>query len=272
MNITRIACFFGALPMSTISESTKALFSRISGQILKRRTGEPCHAGRCRWMNSIPVRIQAIGKTGNTIAVNIIDMDMEGVTLAFESDAFFDPTPDDIIMLNFSCLRSPDSLVVHTRVKSCAALEGKKYCRFIFSEPDSIEHLKGLFQPHLHRPLTFRKTRYNATRSIHAELEWDGGFAHGHIIAVSSTRILLEITPEIAGAVGNTNRVILTFRLPDCPTPLKIVGRIHQPWFWKKKPDVPLVFEWDWRQTKDFERQEALIAVYLMNQHTNHPT
>jgi len=194
----------------------------------------------------------------------LINMSLDGSAVFFPGNKCPDLTPNERVKLKFVMTQRKKSITIDAIVKdSCTAAE-RKLCRFQFAEPASfVQELDPSLWKYFNRRQGFR-IEPDGVEPIEVMLEWHGGFAQGRIIDISTTGMGLEVDPELARALGQADRLTVSFQLPGSEMPLKLVGNTMYRKPKGQNSHCGIRFDWSWSKTDNFELQESVIGAYLM--------
>jgi hypothetical protein len=172
------------------------------------------------------VEVNLVLSSQRLLPGELINMSLDGNAVFFPAKEWPDLTPNERVMLKIVIPPSMKSITIDALVKDSCMAGGKKLCRFQFAKPATfLQKLDPSLGEYFNRRKSFR-VEPDQAEPIKVMLEWQGGFAQGRIIDISTAGMGLELDPELARTLGHADLLTLSFHLPGSKIPLKLAGKL----------------------------------------------
>jgi hypothetical protein len=196
-------------------------------------------------------------------AKKILNLSMEGASCSFPTKECPRFTLNEKIRLKLE-LGSPKKVIqIDAFLRGSDTVSDTTQCRFQFADPSSLLlNLTPSLWKCFNRRQAFR-VNLDPISSPEVTLEWRDGVTRGHLADISAKGMGLSVRPDVAQELGHPDRLMLSFRLPGCDIPLKIVG---QSFYRRSEKDdfIRYGIQFDWSRTENAQQQEAALVDYVM--------
>lgn len=126
---------------------------------------------------------------------------------------------------------------------------------------ESSTQLANSLPPHDNRRRAFRVPP-DEKSPIKVAIEWGEGSAYGRMADISTTGIAVSVSTDAAEIPSHPYLLRLKFNLPVNEAPFRLAGSI--PYSRVKEGNIHYGIQFDWDQTQNHYRQEALISSYVL--------
>ena len=240
--------------------------------MLKWFTGEKTKRSGKRPESGRHLRLNMILYGDEVLPCRIDYLDREGGIVSFP-EGRSSRRPGRTVRLSFLTDARPEEFVTGAIILKSRIVEGRRICRFRFTEAIDLEEELGIgVFSSFNRRRAFR-VEPDPGEAIDIELTWGGETAFGRLVDIStvgigigltSAGITVDLDPEAGIVLGPLDRITLSFQLPGCRTRLKIPGIIRNRNPMGKRIRYGIDFLWN--ESEESQRQAEAIRDYVMRQ------
>jgi c-di-GMP-binding flagellar brake protein YcgR len=208
-----------------------------------------------------PVRMNLILSDGEPLEGEIINISQGGVRVSFPADKAPVLAQNEKTTLNIEKTSNHKTVVINAIMAGTIESGGKKLYRFQFTDADRLNGgLDSSIFKYFNRR-QFLRVRPGGATCIEATVELGGALYQARVIDISRGGVRLSIESKVARGLNQLDHGIISFELPSCEVPLKVMGIIiyHRP----EGGRIVCGIKFDWSETDGFRQQEAAIADYV---------
>jgi len=208
-----------------------------------------------------PVRMNLVLSDGDPLEGEIINISKGGVRVSFPADKAPVLARGQKTTLKIEKASNHKTVVIDAVMEGIIESGGKNLYRFQFTDTN---HLNEEMAPSIFKYFNrrqFLRMRPGAATRIEATVELGGALYQGRAIDISRGGIRLSIESKIAERIKQLDQAIISFQLPGCEIPLKLMGIII--YHWPEGGKIVCGIKFDWSETDGFRQQEAAIADYV---------
>lgn len=196
------------------------------------------------------------------IAGVMADVSIDGATISFRAEKCPDFEQEERVRLSLFIFESGKTVMLDALVKGSSRTQGTIQYQFGFIDTTHLlRDLDPVLVSYFNRRDAFR-VKPDPNVPIMVRLMWEDHSAKGLMIDISETGIALGVDAAVARKVEYADPITMTFILPECDTPLRMVGKTAH--FEPKANNIRYSIEFDQEKTADFKEHQRSITRYLM--------
>lgn len=196
------------------------------------------------------------------LAGNMADVSMDGAAISFPAKKCPDFEREERVRLSLFIYESGKTVMLDALMKGSSRSRDAILYQFKFIDTTHLlRDLDPILVSYFNRREAFR-VKPDPMNPIEVDLVGEKNSAKGLIIDISITGIALGVESSIARQIEYEDRITMTFILPACDTPFRIVGKTAH--FEPQVNNVRYSIEFDREKTANIKQQEQSISRYVM--------